>query len=288
VKNWVWVSATARRVYVHTAGLASRIPVPPAPPEIGIARAIPRREARRVSSILITGGNGGLGIGIGRYFLEKEPDARIWLGVRANRDRAEALAAEFPQRCRTLDLEVTSRESWESAVAAILAADGRIDVLVNNAGMHRDHLLAAMPDDAWSDVLSTNLDSVFLGCRAVIRPMMAQRCGRIVNISSLSAILPPLGQTNYAAAKAGVVALTRTLAKEVARAGITVNAILPGYIATDALADMDDEAAKRAKAGIPMRRFGTPAEVAAAVRFLACHDAAYVTGSALKIDGGIF
>ena len=145
-----------------------------------------------------------------------------------------------------------------------------------------------MPDEAWSSVISTNLDSVFLGCRAVIRPMMAQRFGRIVNIASLSAILPPLGQTNYAAAKAGVVALTQTLAKEVARAGITVNAVLPGYIATEALSHMDEEAAKRAKAGIPMRRFGTPAEVACAVRFLACQDAAYVTGSALKIDGGIF
>lgn len=179
-------------------------------------------------------------------------------------------------------------EALNSLFAQVEQRFGRLDVLVNNAGLHRDHLLAAMPDEAWSSVISANLDSVFLGCRAVIRPMMAQRFGRIVNIASLSALLPPLGQTNYAAAKAGVVALTRTLAKEVARAGITVNAVLPGYIATEALAHMDEEAAKRAKAGIPMRRFGTPAEVAAAVRFLACHDAAYVTGSALKIDGGIF
>jgi 3-oxoacyl-[acyl-carrier protein] reductase len=241
-----------------------------------------------VRSILITGGNGGLGIGIGRSFLEKEPDAKVWLGVRSNRSNAEALAEEFAGRVALADLEVTSKESWEAAVATILEADGRLDVLVNNAGLHRDHLLAAMPDEAWSSVISTNLDSVFLGCRAVIRPMMAQRFGRIVNIASLSAILPPLGQTNYAAAKAGVVALTQTLAKEVARAGITVNAVLPGYIATEALSHMDEEAAKRAKAGIPMRRFGTSAEVACAVRFLACQDAAYVTGSALKIDGGIF
>ena len=239
-------------------------------------------------SILITGGNGGLGLGIGRYFLEHEADAKVWLGVRSNRAAADELAAEFPGRCTPVALEATSKDGWEAAVATILEADGRLDVLVNNAGLHRDHLLAAMPDEAWSSVISANLDSVFLGCRAVIRPMMAQRFGRIVNIASLSALLPPLGQTNYAAAKAGVVALTRTLAKEVARAGITVNAVLPGYIATDALAHMDEEAAKRAKAGIPMRRFGTPAEVAAAVRFLACHDAAYVTGSALKIDGGIF
>jgi 3-oxoacyl-[acyl-carrier protein] reductase len=241
-----------------------------------------------VRSILITGANGGLGTGIASYFLEKDPEAKVWLGVRANRDNAQALVAEYPDRSALVDLDVTSKESWESAVATIMAADGRLDVLVNNAGLHQDHLLAAMPDEAWSSVISTNLDAVFLGCRAVIRPMMLNRFGRIVNIASLSAILPPLGQTNYAAAKAGVVALTQTLAKEVARSGITVNAILPGYIQTEALAHMDEEAAKRAKAGIPMRRFGTPAEVAAAVLFLACHDAAYVTGSALKIDGGIF
>lgn len=239
-------------------------------------------------SVLITGGNGGLGSGIGRSFLEKEPDSVVWLGVRSRRDVAETLAAEFPGRCRPVDLDVTSKVDWERAVETVVAADGGLDVLVNNAGLHDDHLLATMPDEAWSSVISSNLDSVFLGCRAVIRPMMARRFGRIVNISSLSAILPPVGQTNYAAAKAGVVALTRTLAKEVARYGITVNALLPGYIATEALSHMDAEAAKRAKAGIPMRRFGTPEEVAVAVRFLACHDAGYVTGSALKIDGGIF
>ncbi|BCX48807.1 3-oxoacyl-[acyl-carrier-protein] reductase FabG [Haloferula helveola] len=239
-------------------------------------------------SILITGGNGGLGLGIGRYFLEKDPDARVWLGVRSRRDKAEALAGEFGDRCKLVDLEVTSSEAWEAAVGRIVEEDGGIDVLVNNAGMHRDGLLATMDDEAWSSVVSSNLDSVFLGCRAVIRPMMSKRFGRIINIASLSAVLPPLGQTNYAAAKAGVVALTRTLAKEVGRSGITVNALMPGYIETEALSDMDPEAAKRAKAGIPMRRFGKPEEVAAAVFFLACQDAGYVTGSALKIDGGIY
>jgi 3-oxoacyl-[acyl-carrier protein] reductase len=241
-----------------------------------------------VRSILVTGGNGGLGLGIGRYFLEKDPEARVWLGVRSRRDAAGALAAEFDGRCRLVDLEVTSREAWEAAVATIVDADGRIDVLVNNAGMHRDALLATMEDEAWDSVLSSNLDSVFLGCRAVIRPMMANRFGRIINIASLSAVLPPAGQTNYAAAKAGVVALSQTLAKEVGRAGITVNSVLPGYIETEALAHMDAEAAKRARAGIPMRRFGKPEEVAAAVFFLACQDAGYVTGCAIKIDGGIF
>ena len=239
-------------------------------------------------SILVTGGNGGLGLGIARYFLEHDSEARVWLGVRANRGQAEILAAESIGRCRLVDLEVTDPEAWKSAVATILDTDGRLDVLVNNAGMHRDCLLAAMPDEAWHSVIAANLDAVFHGCRAVVTPMMRQRFGRIVNIASLSAVLPPLGQTNYAAAKAGVVALSQTLAKEVARSGITVNSVLPGFIETEALGDMDEEARKSAQRGIPMRRFGKPEEVAAAVYFLASADAAYVTGAALKIDGGIF
>jgi 3-oxoacyl-[acyl-carrier protein] reductase len=241
-----------------------------------------------VRSILITGGNGGLGLAIGRYFLSHDPEARVWLGVRTNRDHATSLAAAHPDRCRLLDLEVTDPAAWASAVETILAADGRLDVLVNNAGMHHDCLLAAMPAEAWHQVIASNLDATFHGCRAVVTPMMRQRSGRIINIASLSAIMPPLGQTNYAAAKAGVVALGRTLAKETARAGITVNSILPGYIETEALGDMDDEARKQARMGIPMRRFGKPDEVAAAVYFLASPDAAYITGASLKIDGGIF
>lgn len=208
--------------------------------------------------------------------------------MRSNREAAETLAAEFFGRCRLVDLDVTEAKAWELAVSTIVETDGRLDVLVNNAGLHRDHLLAAMPAESWHEVISSNLDSVFHGCRAVATPMMRQRFGRIVNIASLSAILPPMGQTNYAAAKAGVVAFSRTMAKEVARAGITVNCLLPGYIETEALAGMDEEARKVARQGIPMRRFGKPEEVAAAVFFLACQDAGYVTGSALKIDGGIF
>lgn len=236
----------------------------------------------------MTGGNGGLGLAIGRYFLDHDPEARVWLGVRDNRDQADALAAEFPGRCEPLTLDVTDPAAWQTAVETIVTASGRLDVLVNNAGLHRDCLLAAMPPETWHSVISTNLDSVFHGCRAAVTPMMRQRFGRIINIASLSAILPPIGQTNYAAAKAGVVALSQTLAKEVARAGITVNSLLPGYIETDALADMDAEARTAARRAVPMRRFGSPAEVAAAVHFLASDGASYITGAAIKIDGGIF
>ncbi len=239
-------------------------------------------------SILITGGNGGLGLAIAGYFLTHDAEARVWLGVRANRELACMIAKAHPDRCHLLNLDVTNPVEWEASIARIVETDGRLDVLVNNAGIHRDCLLAAMSAETWHQVISGNLDSTFHGCRAVITQMMRQRFGRIINIASLSAIMPPLGQTNYAAAKAGVVALGRTLAKETARAGITVNSILPGYIETDALGEMDDESRKQAQKGIPMRRFGKPDEVAAAVYFLASNDAAYITGAALKIDGGIF
>ena len=182
---------------------------------------------------------------------------------------------------------MTQPSAWQTAVAQILEKHLRLDVLVNNAGHHHDGLLATLPPEAWQQVIASNLNSVFHGCQSVLPTMISQRSGRIVNIASLSALLAPAGQTNYAAAKAGVVALTQSLAKEIARIGITVNAICPGYIETEALAGMPTEERDGAKARIPMRRFGRPAEVAAAVRFLACAEAGYITGSVLKIDGGI-
>jgi 3-oxoacyl-[acyl-carrier protein] reductase len=238
-------------------------------------------------TILITGANGGLGQAIARSFLEERADNFVWLGVRANRDRVDALVTEFAGRAQAVTLDVTQPASWKSAVAEIVAKHQRLDVLVNNAGHHEDGLLATLPAAAWDGVIASNLDSVFHGCQTVLPVMIAQRGGRIVNVSSLSALLAPAGQTNYAAAKAGVLALTQSLAKEVARIGITVNAVCPGYIETEALAKMSDEERKAAAMRVPMRRLGKPAEVAAAVRFLACAEAGYITGSALKIDGGI-
>ncbi len=238
--------------------------------------------------ILITGANGGLGRAIGRAFLDADSANVVVLGVRSGRETAEALAAEYPGRAELVSLDVTEPAAWRDAVSAVIERHGRLDVLVNNAGFHRDGLLATMPVDDWDAVRSANLDAVFHGCQAVVRTMMSQRHGRIVNIASLSALLAPMGQTNYAAAKAGVVALTQSLAKETARVGITVNAVCPGYLETEALTEMDEERRRTLMSGIPMRRFGRPEEVAAAVRFLASDEAGYITGAVLKIDGGIF
>jgi 3-oxoacyl-[acyl-carrier protein] reductase len=237
--------------------------------------------------ILITGANGGLGQAIARDFLQESAANFLWLGVHSCRDRADQLAQKHPDRCSCLVLDVTSPESWKQAVAQILARHSRLDVLVNNAGCHEDALLASMPVDSWQRVLAANLDGVFHGCQAVLPTMVGQRQGRIVNLASLSAVLAPPGQTNYAAAKAGVIALTQSLAKEVARIGITVNAVCPGFLETDALSPLSVEERKATALRIPMRRLGRPEEAAAAVRFLAGDDASYITGSVLKVDGGI-
>jgi 3-oxoacyl-[acyl-carrier protein] reductase len=237
--------------------------------------------------ILITGANGVLGQAIARDFLRESPANSVWLGVRSRRENAEKLARENPDRCFCVTLDVASPELWKQAVHEILARQKRLDVLVNNAGSHEDSLLANMPPDSWRRILATNLDGVFHGCQAVLPAMISQRFGRIVNVASLSALLAPAGQTNYAAAKAGVVALTQSLAKEVARLGVTVNAVCPGFIETEALNYLAGEERRAAQMRIPMRRFGRPEEVAATIRFLSSNEASYITGSILKVDGGI-
>ena len=239
-------------------------------------------------NILITGANGGLGQAIAYDFLENAPDDYVWLGIRSSRDIVDQIHLKFPDRSSIIELDVSLSDSWDKAVEQISGQGNSIDVLVNNAGGHNDSLLALMSDDSWHKVIDLNLNGVFYGCRSVSKLMVSQRFGRIINIASLSALSAPLGQANYASAKAGVVSLSRVLAKELARAGVTVNAVCPGYIDTEALSEMDENACKSALKQIPMRRFGKPNEVSSAVRFLACPEAAYITGSVIKIDGGIY
>jgi 3-oxoacyl-[acyl-carrier protein] reductase len=238
-------------------------------------------------SILITGANGALGLAIAEFFLTREEDCRVFLGVRERRERAQALAARFSDRAHLLTLEITAPDDWKAALIEIENKAAPLGVLVNNAGFHEDALLANMSQDQWSRVLDANLNAVFHGCQAALPTMMRERQGRIINISSLSAISSPIGQTNYAAAKAGVIGLTQSLAKESARMGITVNAICPGYIEGGLPADWTPEHLKALKMQLPMRRFARPGEIAAAVFFLASTDASYITGSTLKIDGGL-
>ncbi|HYE30595.1 MAG TPA: SDR family NAD(P)-dependent oxidoreductase [Methylomirabilota bacterium] len=237
--------------------------------------------------MLITGGNSAIALAVARQFIAQSQLHHVALGVRQNRGEADALAASHPQQVSCFTLEVTSPESWRAAIRSIIDRHGRLDALVNNAGGHQDGLLATMPEPVWASVIDSNLNAVFHGCQAALPTMISQRFGRIVNVSSLSAMLAPAGQTNYAAAKAGIVAMTQSLAKEVARIGITVNAVCPGYVDTPALKFNSDEERRATASRIPMRRFATPDEVAAAILFLASASASYITGAALKVDGGI-
>ena len=239
-------------------------------------------------NILITGANGDLGRSIASEFLNNHPDDHLWLGVHSRREHLAEIADSFSARVSIINLDVTDPASWDTAVDLMTEGEGGIDVLINNAGGHDDALVATMSDETWHNVLDLNLNGVFYGCRAVTKPMISQRGGRIINISSLSALSAPLGQANYASAKSGVLSLTRVLSRELARSGVTVNAICPGYIETDALSEMSDESRKAALRNVPMRRFGSPEEVSATVRFLACSQASYITGSVIKIDGGIY
>lgn len=238
-------------------------------------------------SILITGANGVLGHATAQYFLERDPACAVFLGVRERQERAQGLVARFPDRAFLCPLEITAPESWQEALARIEQQRGPLAVLVNNAGYHDDALLAAMTPFQWSGVLDANLNAVFHGCQAVLRPMMAQRWGRIINVASLSALHSPAGQTNYAAAKAGVLGLTRSLAKETARLGITVNAICPGHIEGSLPAGWSEEQIKALRRETPMRRFARPEEIAAVVFFLASAEASYMTGASLKLDGAL-
>ncbi len=183
--------------------------------------------------------------------------------------------------------DVAQAASIDAVVEQVTTAWGRLDILVNNAGVTRDTLVPRMQDDQWDEVINTNLRGTFLFTRAVCRPMMSQRYGRIINISSVSGIQGNKGQANYAASKAGVIGFTKSVAVELAGRNITVNAVAPGFIETDMTAVLGDTFKEEAKKRIPARRIGQPEDVAACVVFLASPAAGYITGQVIAVDGGM-
>ena len=236
---------------------------------------------------LVTGASRGIGRAIA---LELAQRGFTVIGSATTEAGAQAITHALAAHagCRGLCLNVNDAAGIDAAVDAILKQHGGIQVLVNNAGITRDTLSMRMKDDDWDAVIDTNLKAVFRMSRAVIRPMMKQRYGRIVNITSVVGASGNAGQANYAAAKAGVAGMTRSLARELGSRGITVNCVAPGFIATD-MTDGLPEAQKSALlAQIPLGRLGSVGEIAHAVAFLASKDAGYITGTELHVNGGMF
>ena len=237
---------------------------------------------------IVTGGGQGIGRAIALDFAEAGIDVVV---ADINLETAEAAAAEAAAAgCVPLafELNVADADNVEMLVEKVSEKYGRIDYLINNAGITRDALMMRMGDDAWQAVIDINLTGTYLCSKAVIRVMMKQRDGRIVNISSVVGAMGNAGQTNYAASKAGVVGLTKSLAREVAARGITVNAVAPGFIQTAMTDALPDKAREELVNLIPNGRLGTPEDVAAAVRFLVSEDASYITGQVLHVNGGMY
>ena len=235
-------------------------------------------------SALVTGASGGIGAEIARALHA----AGATVGLSGTRvEPLEALAAELGSRAHVLPCNLSNAEEVEGLVKRAAEAMGTVDILVNNAGITRDGLAMRMSDDDWQSVIDVNLTAAFRLCRAAVRGMMKARWGRIVNISSVVGRAGNAGQANYAASKGGLVALSKSLAEEVASRGITVNCVAPGFIETAMTEKLNDAQRGTILASVPAGRMGTPQEIAAAVLYLASQEAAYVTGATLHVNGGM-
>jgi 3-oxoacyl-[acyl-carrier protein] reductase len=237
---------------------------------------------------VVTGGSRGIGRAIA-LDLAKE-GANVAVLYAGNHTAAEETVAAIKQHgveASALQVDVSNQEQVDQAFKQLLKEYGRIDILVNNAGITRDNLLMRLKEEDWDHVIDTNLKGVFLYSKAVVRPMMKQRSGRIINISSVVGVSGNPGQTNYTAAKAGVIGMTKTMSKELASRNITVNAIAPGFIATDMTSVLDEKVKETTLSLIPLGRLGEAEEVANLVTFLASDKASYITGQTIHVDGGM-
>jgi 3-oxoacyl-[acyl-carrier protein] reductase len=239
--------------------------------------------------IVVTGASRGIGRAIAVDLAE--PGSDVVINYSSNLEAAQETAAAVEAKGATPHIhrfDIANAEEVKEAFKEITKAHSRIDVLVNNAGITRDNLLALMKPAEWDDVINTNLKGVFLCSQAVVKPMMRQRYGRIANITSVVGVMGNAGQSNYGAAKAGIIGFTRSLAREIISRNITVNAVAPGYIETEMTHQLPEKAREALLTQIPAGRIGTPEDVAAAVRFLVSDAASYITGQVLHVNGGMF
>jgi 3-oxoacyl-[acyl-carrier protein] reductase len=237
---------------------------------------------------LVTGGSRGIGRAIGARLAGQGADvAFTYKGNAAAAAEATAGIEGSGRRGLAIQADAADPEAADAVVRSVIEAFGKVDILVNNAGITRDDLIMRMSPDAWRDVLETNLFGAFWMTKAVTRPMLKARGGRIVNISSVSGQAGQMGQANYSAAKAGLIGLTKATARELASRGITVNAVAPGFVLTELTQDLPQALMDEAIARTPLGRFGTTEEIADAVAFLVSDEARYITGQVLAVDGGL-
>ncbi|HTU71620.1 MAG TPA: beta-ketoacyl-ACP reductase [Candidatus Baltobacteraceae bacterium] len=239
---------------------------------------------------IVTGGSRGIGGAISTALAADGATIAV-VGVPADRERTEALRASLNGTAKLVDFyqaDVSDPQACEAATQAVIAAHGKVDILINSAGITKDHTARKMTVDEWQAVLNVNLSGPFFMIKAVLDHMLAQRYGRIVNISSVVGRTGNFGQANYAAAKAGLLGLTKTLAIETARTGITVNAVAPGFTLTEMVAAMPETAIEAATARTPIGRLGQPEEIARVVRFLVDDNSGFITGSTYDVNGGMY